>query len=199
VLATTTTKEQRQEARQNRLVAMSHPLRAKILLLLSERVASPKELAAALGMPKEKVPGVSHHVKRLVKLDCAELVDEKPVRGAVEHFYRATQRHLIAAEEWDELDPTAKTDVLCDFVQPGLDDFVASVRAGMVGSDGEFQLSRTRLVLDREAKLKVLKIQEEARLAIQAVQEESANRVADSEEETLHFTSWLGGFEVPPR
>jgi DNA-binding transcriptional ArsR family regulator len=178
---------------------MSHPLRAKILLLLAERsVASPKELAVAVGMSREKVPNVSHHVKRLVELDCAELVEERPVRGAVEHFYRATQRHLIASEEWETLDPIAKTDLLCDFVQPGLDDFVASVRAGLVGSDEEFHLTRFRMVIDREAKLKILEIQERARLEIEEAHEESANRIAASEEETIRFTSWLGGFEVPP-
>ena len=68
-MTTTTTTAQRDQARQNRLLAMSHPLRAKVLLLLAERsAASPKELAAAMGMPREKVPNVSHHVKRLVEL-----------------------------------------------------------------------------------------------------------------------------------
>jgi hypothetical protein len=41
----------------------------------------------------------------LVRLECVELVSERPVRGAVEHFYRATELHLIDTDEWEELDP----------------------------------------------------------------------------------------------
>lgn len=194
----TTTKAQREQARQNRMIAMSHPLRARVHLLLTERVASPKEIADELKMGRAKVPHVSHHVKRLVKLGLAEEVDQRQVRGAVEHFYRATEKHIVADDEWMELPPSAKTDLLCDFFQPGVDDFVASIQAGILGSDEEFHLTRTRLVLDQEAKLKVLEIQERARLEIEAVQEESANRVAASGEDAIHFTSWLGAFEVPP-
>jgi hypothetical protein len=189
-----TTKAQREQARRNRSIAMSHPLREKIHLILTERTASPKEISDEIGLP---VPNVSHHMKRLVKLDCAQLVDKRQVRGAIEHFYRATEKHLVTDEEWCDLPPSAKTDLLCDFFQPGVDDFVASTKAGILGSDEEFHLSRTRMVLDQEAKLKVLEIQERARLEIQAAQEDSANRIAESGEEPIQFTSWLGAFEVP--
>lgn len=194
----TTTKAQKEQARRNRAMAMSHPLREKIHLILTERTASPSEIAATLGLGKKKIPHVSFHVKRLVKLGCAEEVDTRPARGAIEHFYRAIEPHLIADDEWDELPRSAKTDLLCDFMQPGVDDFTASVRAGMLGSDEAFHLTRTRMVLDQEAKMRVLEIQEQARLEIEAVREESANRVAESGAEAVHFTSWLGAFEVPP-
>lgn len=35
---------------------------------------------------------VSYHVKRLVELRCAELVEIGTVRGAIEHFYQASVR-----------------------------------------------------------------------------------------------------------
>src|SRR4051794_13068602 len=131
------TKTERRTPTQNRLVAMSHPLRARVLKVLNERVASPKEIADELGEP---IPNVSHHAKRLVQLGCAELVDKRQVRGAIEHFYRATERPWVDADEWNELDPLVAEHFVCTIMQAGLDDFVSSVKAKMVGSDERFHL-----------------------------------------------------------
>jgi len=189
------TKTERPSATQNRLIAMSHPLRANVLYVLTERTASPKEIAEELGEP---IPNVSHHAKRLVQLGCAELVDKRQVRGAIEHFYRATERSLVSTDEWDELHPLIAEKIVCDIMQAGLDDFVSSVKEGMVGSDERFHLTRTRLVLDEQAMSEALEIQERARLEIMEVQERAAERAVDSPEDSFHVSSWLGCFEVPP-
>ena len=189
------TKTQRRTATQNRLVAMSHPLRADVMKVLSERTASPKEIADELGEP---IPNVSHHAKRLVQLGCAELVDKRQVRGAIEHFYRATERPLVDTEEWDDLHPLIAEKLVCDFMQAGIDDFVSSAKAGMVGSDERFHITRTRLVLDEEGMDEALEIQERARLELLEAQARSANRLAESDGEAMHASSWLGCFEVPP-
>ena len=154
------TKTERRTATQNRLVAMSHPLRAQVLNVLNERTASPKEIADQLGEP---IPNVSHHAKRLVQLGCAELVDKRQVRGAIEHFYRAIERPWVDAEEWNELDPLVAENFVCAIMQSGLDDFISSVKAKMVGSDERFVLSRTRLHLDEQGMSEALEIQERAR------------------------------------
>ena len=71
--------------------ALGHPLRQRILQVLNTRVASPSEIAAQLDEP---LGNVSYHVKTLLEYDCVELVETAPVRGAVEHFYRATDATL---------------------------------------------------------------------------------------------------------
>jgi DNA-binding transcriptional ArsR family regulator len=189
------TKTTRRTAAQNRLVAMSHPLRAQVLNVLNERVASPKEIADQLGEP---IPNVSHHAKRLVQLGCAELVDKRQVRGAIEHFYRAIEQTYIDAEQWNELDPLVAENFNCAVMQSGLDDFVSSVKAQMIGSDERFELSRTRVLLDHQGMTEALEIHERARLEITEAQARSADRIANSGEEGIHVTSWLGCFEVPP-
>jgi DNA-binding transcriptional ArsR family regulator len=78
----------------------AHPLRTQCLTILSDRTASPNELAKDLG---EDVGNVSYHVKQLLKMEVIELVRERPVRGAVEHFYRAIKRPLISDEEYANL------------------------------------------------------------------------------------------------
>jgi DNA-binding transcriptional ArsR family regulator len=92
---------ERPRASENRIRAMSHPLRAAVLRILSERTASPAEMARELGA---ELSNVSYHAKQLVALECAELVDVQVVRGALEHFYRATELPLIDIEELVTLD-----------------------------------------------------------------------------------------------
>src|SRR5215204_1402907 len=57
--------------------ALAHPLRARILQRLGERVASPGELAVELGA---SLGVVSYHVRMLRDYDCVELVRTEPRR-----------------------------------------------------------------------------------------------------------------------
>ncbi|HEX6152111.1 MAG TPA: helix-turn-helix domain-containing protein [Solirubrobacterales bacterium] len=188
------TKTQRRKATENRIKAMNHPLRASILRILADRTASPAEMARELD---EELSNVSYHTKQLVEFECAELVSTRPVRGALEHFYRATERHLLVMEEWEELDPVMKEDLVCEFMQKILDDFVASARAGIIGSDENFHLTRTPLVLDSEGLREALEIHERARLEILEVEARSAARMVESGEEGTHASTSQGCFMMP--
>ena len=190
-------KEQRRKTKQNRFAAMSHPLRAEIFRILNDRTASPAELARELG---EEIPLVNHHVKRLVRLDCAVLVAEKKVEGAgvLEHFYRATERHLVDTEEWDELHPVIADGLVVEFMQRILDDFSASARARMIGSDRNFCLTRTPIIVDAAGRQAILDIHERARLEILKEQTRSAERMLTSGEAGAQYSCAQGFFEVPP-
>ncbi len=190
------TKTQRRKATENRIKAMSHPLRASILRTLVERTASPAEMARELD---EELSNVSYHTKQLVEFECAELVSTRPVRGALEHFYSATERHLIDTEEWEELDPVIAEDLVCEFMQKIIDDFVSSARAGIIGSDQNFHLTRTPLVLDEEGMQEALEIHERARLEILELEARSAARMVESGEEGANVSTSQGCFKMPER
>lgn len=71
--------------------ANTHPLRVSILEVLGldgGRTLSPKDLSQELQAP---LSTVNYHVTELTKAGLLELVDQRQVRGAVEHFYRATE------------------------------------------------------------------------------------------------------------
>lgn len=70
--------------------ANTHPLRVSILEVLNldgGRTLSPKDLSLELQAP---LSTVNYHVTELRNSDLVEVVDEQQVRGAIEHFYRAT-------------------------------------------------------------------------------------------------------------
>jgi DNA-binding transcriptional ArsR family regulator len=182
------------QATENRIKAMSHPLRAAVLRILADRTASPAEMARELD---EELSNVSYHTKQLVEFECAELVSTRPVRGALEHFYRATERHLVHTEEWEALDPVMAEDIVCETQQKMLDDFVASVRAQLIGADKDFHLTRTPLVLDKEGLQEALEIQERIRHELMEIEARSAARLVESGEEGINVTSSQACFKMP--
>src|SRR6266851_5760912 len=77
---------------------VAHPTRARAFTILTERTASPVEIAQEIG---KDVGHVGYHVRKLQQLNVIELVDERPVRGAVEHFYRAIERPVVREGEFE--------------------------------------------------------------------------------------------------
>jgi len=68
--------------------ATAHPLRVSILEILGidgGRVLSPSDLSHELQIP---LSNTNYHVTELAKSGLIELVRERQVRGATEHFYR---------------------------------------------------------------------------------------------------------------
>lgn len=88
--------------------ALSHPVRARALTVLNERVASPSELAAE---QKEAVGYVAYHVRVLRELELIELVNSRQVRGATEHFYRGTIKPYLSDDFWEQLPQDVRTGV----------------------------------------------------------------------------------------
>lgn len=193
-----TTKAQRKQAAQNRLKAMSHDTRAKALRILVERTASPAEIAREIG---EKVENVSYHVKKMAEWGVVKPVGERKAHGAgaIQHFYRAIEWHLIDAAEWEELNAALANDFLEDIGQKMLSDIVESLDAGLLGKDANFHLTRTPLTFDEQGRQEVLEIAEKARKDILEAQARAKQRIAESGAKSAPYSSIQGFFEVPKR
>lgn len=125
--------------------ALAHPLRARILVVLNERVASPNEIAEQLG---ERLPNVSYHVRVLVDLECIELVRTAQRRGAIEHYYRALKRPFFSDRDWKRL-PRPARQALADMgLQLIWDDVSQAIEAGTLDARPDMHVSRSPLVLD---------------------------------------------------
>ncbi len=106
---------------------LAHPLRHRILVVLSERVASPKEIAELFG---ERLGNVSYHVKVLADMGCIELVSTTPRRGAVEHHYRAVRRPYFSDEDWARLPLQSRRAIGSQQLGRMLTDIVEAAEAG---------------------------------------------------------------------
>lgn len=124
--------------------ALSKMERVEILTILCERVASPKEIAEALD---KTLSGVCYHVSKLQRCGLIVLDHKVPVRGAVEHFYRAATPTLIPPDAWDHLPATVQKSLSASILQEFFDDASASIEAS-VFDDSPGELSWTPLILD---------------------------------------------------
>lgn len=87
------------------LAALNNPLRRRILRRMrGEEMISPRRMATEFGLP---VSNVAYHVRVLVGCGAVTLVREKPVRGAIKHYYRSSVKpawaqHIIDLESSEE-------------------------------------------------------------------------------------------------
>jgi DNA-binding transcriptional ArsR family regulator len=190
------TKAKRQQAAANRIKALSHPVRAAALRYLNTHgTASPGEIAESLG---EDISNVSYHIRRLVKLDCAELVTTEPVRGTVRHVYRPVHGHLVEREEWADLPDALKKSNLIQSGEPAFQDFQAALESGTLGQDENFAVVRLPMRgMDREGLEEVTKICERAWAEAEEVPARCLKRMSESGEEPIKVSFSLMAFEVP--
>lgn len=177
--------------------ALGHPLRQRILIALNTKVASPSELSKELGEP---LGNVSYHVKILAECEAIELVRTAPVRGAVEHFYRAQVRPYFDDESWVNLPASARRALFDDTLQAIWSHLADAAKAGGL-DDPENHISWTHLELDDEAYEAMV---EQLRVTLERAMElqgETANRLAKlpPEEREAHRTELaIMHFHRPP-
>lgn len=174
--------------------AFAHPARGEALTILTERTASPSELAEELGLD---VRYLSYHVKLLRDWKLIELVSERPRRGATEHFYRATTRTLIDKRTWEQLPRPLQEDNCGQVMQQALEDFTAAVEAGTLLAQPDIYLGRTLLDVDEQGWEEASELVQRAASELLDIQARSMNRVAKSGEEPLKVSGSMLLFEVP--
>ena len=175
---------------------VAHPTRARAFTILNERTASPVEIAQEIG---KDVGHVGYHVRKLLQLGLIELVDERPVRGAVEHFYRAMERAMVNEEEFAALSIPEREgfnrygmQLLVADVARSMDQEVFAVRTNHI-------IARTPLVVDEEGFQEISELQTELLERTLEVQARSAERLTQSDDEGISTISATLLFEVPEK
>lgn len=173
---------------------LSHPVRTECLTILAERTASPRELSELI---EHDLSNVSYHVRVLVELGLAELVGEESVRGAVAHYYRAVERPLASAAEWEQLPPAVKQafsehswDVLLKCV-------TRAIEKGTFDSRPDRHLTRTPVLLDSEGFARLSRLMDELLEAVFEEQAAAADRLTKSGEKPIHAVAGTAFFPMP--
>jgi DNA-binding transcriptional ArsR family regulator len=154
--------------------ALAHPTRRRVLQILSERVASPREIAEELGQPLGQL---SYHVRWLAAGDFIELVDTAPRRGAIEHYYRATARPVLTDDQWRRL-PAARRHELSEHVLRDIWRHVLDAADDGALAEVGVHLSRTPLTLDEHGARQVTDLLAQVVDQVLQIQAESAQRSA---------------------
>ena len=174
--------------------ALSHPMRARILTILNERVASPNEIAE---MIDERLPNVSYHVRALLELGCIELVSTAQRRGAIEHYYRALTRPFFSAKDWKRLPRSARTAITDVGLQMIWDDTAEAVKSDTFESRSDRHLSRTPLQLDDQGWGEIADLLAKTLEEAQSIGSKSEKRLAKAKEDGIPTRLVLMHFESP--
>jgi len=173
--------------------ALAHPLRVRILSSLSKGISSPNQLAQELGEP---LGNVSYHVKTLLEYDCVELVKTEPRRGAVEHFYRATERAFFSAKDWEKIPASARKGINGVILEAIGQDAAAAMLANTIESRSDSHISRTPMVLDEAGWDELTKLLSDTLNRAIEIQEEAASRLAEEETDPISSTLAILNFET---
>lgn len=195
---TSAARERRRQAHElidSRLVrACSHPLRVRIMVELERAPMSPAEYHVQFGGELEKI---AYHFRVLKKCECARIIDERPVRGAVEHIYEITRLALFSTEEFSTLPESVKGGFSASILTTYMDLAAEALLANKLDSHETRHLTWQRLTLDEEGFENVMERLEELFRWLPVEQMAAAERMKQSGEAPLMAAVALSGFEVP--
>jgi DNA-binding transcriptional ArsR family regulator len=177
--------------------AISHPVRARALTIMADRVASSVEIARELGI---ELSQVSYHVRALREQGLIEEVRSRPVRGSIERFYRATVKPFISPEEEAEM----TLDERIVFARVIFSVFGAnaatSLAAGTMVERTDHFATRVPLRVDEQGWSDLHAAYDELFGRVDEIQAESAERLGRTPDDPgIPTISFLSFFEMPER
>jgi len=158
------------------ITGMSNELRTQIIVLLNERAASKPEICKELGASSNRV---RHEIKTLLNLDppLIEQVAEKPVRGTVEKFFRATTQARIDESEWPGVPDAIKGCLRGTLLDMIVDDAVAAVKRNTYDSLENAHMSWTPMIVDDEGWQELGAVLARALKEVERIKGDSAERL----------------------
>jgi len=179
--------------------AVSHPTRTQCFTILGERAASPAEVAREIGADPTNV---AYHFRTLKAWGLIEEVDQRPVRGSIEHFFRAVQNPELTDEEEATLTNEKRRLFSENILSFYAADAVRSIHTELLYARTDHFLTRYAFDVDEQgwreavdayrecwARIKDIKVLASERL------EQAAGQPED--EQRLRMLSFLSLFELP--
>jgi DNA-binding transcriptional ArsR family regulator len=173
--------------------ALAHPLRVRVMSLLEQRSATPKEMARELGVPLENL---SYHVRTLRDYGFIKLERKRMVRGAVEHRYKLAARPQITAKAWEQL-PSAVREALDAASLDQIWEIVGRAAAQNKMSRPESHLTREFLRLDEQGFAEASRVISRAVDDLAAVEKRAAKRLRSHSAEEVPTVLVAMLFDAP--
>jgi len=147
------------------------------LAVLADRVASPAEIARELGL---EVSGVGYHVNALAEAGLIEEIGQRPVRGAVEHFYKAVVRPITTTEEEAELSLDKRLSFARTIWSLIAANATIAIEAGTLVERPDHHLTRVPLRVDEQGWTEMTQAYMELYERVYEIQAASAGRLGAS-------------------
>ncbi|MGN6253541.1 MAG: ArsR/SmtB family transcription factor [Solirubrobacterales bacterium] len=177
--------------------ALSHPLRSRLFVVLSERVASPSEISEMLG--DASTENIAYHCRKMEKAGVVELVGTGG--GGKQRFYKASAiaRPALDTEEWQQLPRIVQEAGSVSISQLVVGDLGAAIRAGTFDSHPARSLLRMPMLLDPKGIEETAEVTMTALDALAEVQARSAERLAETGEAGINMSSAILVYPAPDK
>ncbi|HEY5815059.1 MAG TPA: winged helix-turn-helix domain-containing protein [Solirubrobacterales bacterium] len=153
-----------------------HPDRLDAFSILYERIASPKEVSQVLGIP---LGTASFHINELKDDGVIELVKTEQRRGAVEHYYRATEAPEVDFDEWKALPKRMRREIVGLALQAVVANSLASFRHERMEDDDDVCVAWMPLKLSAAGQDEVTALQVEILDRLKQIEERDKERDQD--------------------
>jgi hypothetical protein len=175
------------------VTGMQNELRTQIIVLLNERAASRPEICKELGA---SVNRVRHEIKVLLGLEppLIEQVFEKPVRGTVEKFFRATTQARIDESEWPRVPDAIKGGMRGTLLDMIVDDAVAAVSRDTYDLLENAHMSWNPMILDAEGWAEVVTVLLGALEEVERIKGDSKERLVAQDAKGISCTVSILGY-----
>jgi DNA-binding transcriptional ArsR family regulator len=174
---------------------VAHPLRCRLLATFAAKVASPNEIAQEIGMP---VGDVSYHVRTLKEAGVIELVDERPVRGSTEHFYRATVLPVITDEEYERMSIEQRGEIARQAFQYTVADASVSLETKKFGERHDHHVTRVPFSVDEQGWRELGELFRDTLARVLEIRSDSDARLGETGEIPISGVAFSTFFETPP-
>lgn len=173
--------------------ALSHPLRYRLMVILGDREACPKELAEMLGEGFHKT---WEHVRLLEGWGLIELVGTDQRRGGTQHFYKAKTLQVLDASEWEQLPRFAREAASTTIIKTVIREITASIEAGIFDEHPHRALLRKAVLVDEQGFREIDESALQHLAKVTEIEAKSAARRIESGEPARRVMSLTMAFET---
>jgi DNA-binding transcriptional ArsR family regulator len=178
--------------------AMAHPVRAKLLIAVtdkSEAGVSVRQLAERIKEPPRRV---RYHLDAMVDLGLVSIVSRRCRRNVVERFYRAEQLLLVPTDVLDGPSEEQARQMSMQILKVIVADASLAVGAKIFGLRSGHVVARLPGEVDEQGWSELSSLQDQALHRSQAVIKASRERLRASGDPAIPALVALLMFEVPP-
>jgi DNA-binding transcriptional ArsR family regulator len=173
--------------------AVTHQARIEIRAILNEGPRSQEELARLIRAPASK--NSAHHLKEMLADGSIELAYVKPVRNALEHYYRAVEVPFYTDKEIAAMPPEAREAIAGVIIEAAMAEAMSSFWTGKMVNDHRVWLSWRWFNVDVQGRGDIADDQARHWERAREIEVESLDRCARSGEPTKSIVVTSLGFE----
>ncbi len=173
--------------------ALAHPVRLRLLGVLSDRTMTPAEFARECNEP---IPNVAYHFRYLRDLGWIEVVGTNPAGGSLEHVYRRTAVPIFSDDDWMRLPDEVRRILASTTANELFSRIGQAIEAGSFTARNA-HISWTPLRIDEQGWTETMELLDSTFKQADEIAARATDRLAHSKEDGLVATVALAGFESP--